>query len=665
MKIQDPLARRPPSPALMAGLLVTLAALGLPHLSHLGIWPLAFFFGTLLWRLAAIAEPRILPGRGMLITLTLAGLGLVLWSLPARSGHVAGSALLLVMLGLKQLESRHRRDLYLSLLLGHFLILTQFLFEQGLGLALYLFGLALVLLALQIGLSRDQPPPRAVVRSTGLLALGAGPLAVLLFLFFPRLDAPLWRIELDGAGARTGISGEMRLGEIGWLARSDAVAFRVRFLDQTPPGKALYWRGPVLWRFDGHTWWRRDPRGQPPALHVDLASRVRYEITQEPSHRRWVFPLDLPAQVPAPLSVDADWQTRLATPLHERRTFSFASWTRYALPVLSAEARRTGLQLPQAVGPRTRALAMQWRREHPGDDAAVVEQALRFFHEQPFVYTLSPGVARGDPIEHFLFTSRRGFCEHYAASFAVLMRLAGIPARIVTGYQGGSYNPLAEYWVVRQSDAHAWVEVWLPEKGWTRIDPTAAVAPQRVERGIDGAASAGDGQVVFLGAGAGWWSGLMREGRWLLDAIDLGWYRWVLGFDTGTQRSLLAWLGLAQAGGYVSALLAAGGGMLFAGLFWLLTRLPRRRHGDPLQQLWTQFRERLQRGGLALPDWTGPLAAGERARARWPEQGADIDAFVRGYITLRYGRTAPSRERLRALRRQLRRLRLSPPAPTG
>ena len=390
---------------------------------------------------------------------------------------------------------------------------------------------------------------------------------------------------------------------------------------------------------------------------------MHYEITQEPSNRRWVFPLDLPAQVPAPLSRDADWQTRLAMPLRERRTFTFASWTRYTLPALSTAERRAGLQLPEQVGPRTRALATQWRRAHPGDDAAVVEQALRFFHEQPFVYTLSPGVARGDPVEHFLFTSRRGFCEHYAGSFAVLMRLAGIPARIVTGYEGGSYNPLANHWVVRQSDAHAWVEVWLPEKGWTRIDPTAAVPPERVERGIDGAASATDGQVVFLGASGGWWSGLTREGRWLLDAIDLGWYRWVLGFDTGTQRSLLAWLGLAQASGYVSALLAAGSGILFGGLFWLLARIPRHRPGDPLQRLWARFRERLRQGGLELPDWAGPLATGEQARAHWPEQGANIEAFVRGYISLRYGRTYPSRERLRALRRQLRQLRLSPPPP--
>ncbi len=659
MKILDPLAARPPSPAVMIALLATLAALGLPHLAHVGPWPTALFLGALAWRLAAVFRCGLLPPRWPLLALTLGGLLLVVWTLPVRSGHVAGSALLLVMLGLKQLESHTRRDLYLSLLLGHFVILTQFLFEQSLGFALYLFALSLVLVALQTALNRRRAGVRELAASTGRIVAAAVPLAVLLFLFFPRLDAPLWRIELDHAGARTGISGEMRLGEIGHLARSDAVAFRVRFQGEAPDNKTLYWRGPVLWRFDGNTWRRLDPPGPPPSPRVDPQSRIHYELTLEPSGRRWIFPLDVPASLPRGIHLDADLQAQLDTPLEKRRTFHLASWTRYRLPELSSWQRRAGLQLPERIGPRTRALAQEWRTRHPQDDAAVAREALRHFNQRPFVYTLAPGASRGDPIEHFLFESRRGFCEHYAGSFALLMRLTGIPARIVTGYQGGSRNPLADHWVVRQSDAHAWVEIWLPDNGWVRIDPTAAVAPQRIERGIDGAASAAsDGRVVFLGGGTGWWSGLLNEGRWLIDAIDLGWYRWVLGFDTGRQQSLLAWLGLDRAGHYAAALAASIGMVLFGGLFWVMARRPRHDTGDPLRKIWRRFLDRLRRGGLALPEWSGPLEVARQACRHWPESAPQIERFVRAYISLRYGQARPSARHRRLLRRHLRSLRL-------
>lgn len=656
MRLSDPLADQPVPPGIELALTLALAGIVLPHLAHLPLGIMTFGLLGLVWRLITLQRPDWRPGRWLLGLLALAGLVLVALEVPLKQGHLAGTALLVVMLGLKQLEARGRRDIHVALLLGYFLVLTQFLFDQSLPLALYLFTLTAVLLGLQVSLQRVGPHLGETVRTTALLFFGGLPLAAALFLFFPRLDHPLWAIDANGV-ARSGVSGELRLGEIGELARSEAVAFRVAFDGPAPPREALYWRGPVLWHFDGSTWRRDDPREGSPTVQADPASRIAYRMTIEPSGRRWLFPLDAPVDLPAGTRIDADLQVRASAPIEARRLLAFTSATRYQLPDLSARERRAVLALPEGLSDRVRELAHEWRRRYPDDDAAIVRAAVDYFHVQPFVYTLRPGRAKGDPTEDFLFRSRRGFCEHYASAFTLLMRAAGVPARIVTGYQGGTRNPLAEHWTIRQADAHAWAEVWLPQRGWIRVDPTAAVAPERIETSIDSVASQQTDSVVFGTLGDGWLGHLAREGRWLLDAIDQGWYLWVVGLDRQRQHDLLASLGLDRLGNLAGAMVVAGLFLLLALTAWLITRLPIGTRRDPAARLWADYRRRLREARLDAPDWLGPRELQRRARRRWPHQAAALDAITRDYLALRYG-PRPDPQTLRRLQRQIRWLRL-------
>jgi hypothetical protein len=306
-------------------------------------------------------------------------------------------------------------------------------------------------------------------------------------------------------------------------------------------------------------------------------------------------------------------------------------------------------------------LVQRWQVEtDPSDPAQLVESALTYFREQPFVYTLAPGRLGEDPVDAFLFETRRGFCEHYAGSFALLMRLAGIPARVVVGYQGGERNPRADHWVIRQSDAHAWTEVWLPDRGWRRVDPTSAVAPERIERGIDPGQSQSSPQVIFQIDSDGIWQGLWREAAWLVDAVDLGWHRWIVGFTAERQQSLLELVGLDNLRGVGLAAALLVGGALAGLLAYLITLLPNRRPVDPLPAIWQGFRRKLRRAGVETPGWHGPDTLCRTAIEAYPSLDGDIKAIARLYVQMRYGRRQDRRQ-IASLRRRIAGLRLSRP----
>jgi len=316
------------------------------------------------------------------------------------------------------------------------------------------------------------------------------------------------------------------------------------------------------------------------------------------------------------------------------------------------------LQLPQRVSPRVRGLADAWRASSdPGQPEQLVQRALAYFREQPFVYTLTPGTLQGDPIDQFLFETRRGFCEHYAGSFALLMRLAGVPSRVVIGYQGGEKNPHAEHWVVRQSDAHAWTEVWLPELGWWRVDPTAAVAPQRVEQAINHTLSRDSDRVVFVVEDPGLVGSLWRNAAWLADAVDLGWHRWMVGFTAERQRSLLETIGLRDLKGLGLTVALTIGGALAIGLAFLVAQLPRGQKQDPLPALWQRLLHKLQRAGVRAPPWQGPDTICAVAAETFPDARDQLAAINRLYVQMRYGANSDRRQ-IGALRRRINRLRL-------
>jgi len=654
--MRDALAGLPVAPRLLTACLVLLGALVAPHAQVLSPAVLAFFYLALLWRLLGQSRPALLPGRWLMPFLMIAAIAIVVVSTGLYDGRLAGTALLVVMLGLKLLEIRARRDIHITVFLGYFVVMTHFLYGQTLGLALYLLPGVIGLTAVLVGLNRVDTDLRQLPRDGFRLVAAGLPFALMLFLLFPRLHAPLWGINTSQA--TTGISGEMTLGNIGELSRSNATAFRVRFFGAEPAPEERYWRGPVLWQTDGRNW---SPGRR--ALHpIQPAgpehATIDYEITLEPTGQYWLFGLDVVTNKPSEVHLNNNHALVDQHRVNQRRTYRAGSNPDLRMTRLTGPERRLALQLPDQVSPRVRALVEGWQREsHRDEPLALVRQALAFFRREPFVYTLSPGVLQGDPIDQFLFETRRGFCEHYAGSFAVLMRLAGIPSRVVIGYQGGEPNPHADHWVIRQSDAHAWVEIWLPQRGWWRVDPTAAVAPERIEQPIDAARSQTSDTVVFGTTDAGWLGSAWRNAVWLADAVDLGWHHWIVGFSADRQTSLLQRLGLGQLQGLGLALALLVGGGLAGGLVLLLGRLPRRRLRDPLPRLWQRFTAKLRRAGLDVPRWQGPDTVCAAAARRFPTAADDLAVINRVYVQLRYGRRQDAKL-VPALRQRIRRLRL-------
>jgi len=588
--------------------------------------------------------------------LMIGALALVLFTTSVVDGRVAGTALLTVMLGLKLLELRARRDIHITIFLGFFLALTQFLYDQSLLLAVYLFVGVFGLMSLQVGLNRVTIEPRLQMRNTlGMLA-GALPLALVVFMLFPRLQTPLWGIS--SAGATTGISDKMTLGNIGSLTQSNATAFRVQFFDRVPDPGERYWRGPVLWRTDGARW---SPGLRPVrSLPVEPASGppIEYEITMEPTGSYWLFGLDMVTRKPASTHLNSNYALVNDQPVTRRLSLRVASDPDLRLRALSDFQRRMALQLPQQVSPRVRDLVRQWQQAtDPAQPLQLVQEALAYYREQPFVYTLTPGLLEGDPIDRFLFETRRGFCEHYAGSFALLMRLAGIPSRVVIGYQGGEKNPHADHWVIRQSDAHAWTEVWLPGLGWWRIDPTAAVAPERIEQPINAALSQDSDQVIFRVDEHGLAGSLWRNAAWLVDAVDLGWHQWVVGFTAERQGSLFETFGVKNLKGLGLVVALTIGSMLAITLVYLLSQIPLSRPQDPLPSLWQRLLHKLQRAGVRAPPWHGPDTVCNRAAAEHPEVADELMAIKRMYVQMRYGRNADPQQ-IGALRRRINRLKL-------
>ncbi|MCB1924582.1 MAG: DUF3488 domain-containing transglutaminase family protein [Gammaproteobacteria bacterium] len=656
--MRDALALLPIPGRLLGVLLVLLGALTAPHALNLSPSVLAFFYVAAAWRMLVIRWPAWMPGRLTLFILMLAALALVVFSTGIGDGRLAGTALLVVMLGLKLLEIRARRDIQVTVFLGYFVVMTQFLYDQSLALAVYLFAGVLALTVIQVALNREHADLRVQVRKTAGMLGAALPLTLVMFLLFPRLDSPLWAVT--SKGGITGIGDDMSLGDIGHLSQSNEVAFRVTFFGVQPSPQQRYWRGPVLWHTDGKHW-SGDMR---PTQNVKAAGRrlatVNYETTLEPTGNKWLFGLDLVVDAPNASEVDRNGALVASDRINKRYTYRAASDPDLRLQTFGNLDRRLALQLPAALSPRVRQLATDLREQTDASDAlAVAQAALRFYNENPFVYTLSPGELGDDPVDEFLFETRRGFCEHYAGSFVTLMRAAGVPARLVLGYQGGEFNPHAGHWIVRQSDAHAWAEIWVAGGGWTRVDPTAAIAPERIEQRIDTALSQAGSEIVFQAELGGMFGGLWRNAVWIADAVDLGWHRWVIGFSAERQNSLLQTLGLGELRGLGLALALLVGGALAAGLAYLIARLPKPVINDPLPRLWQRFVDKLRRGGMQVSHWQGADTICSQAMQRYPAACDQLLAINRLYVQLRYGRRRDPRQ-LQALRQRIRGLRLNP-----
>lgn len=642
-----------------AGQAWLLGGLGLvvaPHLARLPLWLSALCLLALGWRLLYELGRARLPGRLVRVGLTAALVGGVALAYHSVIGREAGVALLIGLVCLKTLEMRSRRDLTLVVFLALFTVITGFLFSQSLLMGVYMFGVVWVILAALLAADQPQTAEHAgrhwYGRRAGLLLAQAVPLAAVMFLLFPRPDGPLWGMP-ETAGARTGLSDSMSPGAISELAASEAIAFRVDFDGPLPAAERMYWRGPVLDAFDGYTW---RPLHAPTPAREPLAYRASdaalgYTVTVEPHERRWLFALDLPAALPVGAYVTEDMQLISRTPVRERRAYRMQSHLDYTLTAESEAELGNHLRLPADSAPRTRALAQRLAAEAASPDA-LVESALALFADGPFRYTRNPPRLTHEPVDRFLFESQQGFCEHYAGAFTVLMRAAGVPARVVTGYLGGEINPLGGYLIVRQSDAHAWSEVWLPERGWTRVDPTALIPAARIESERDlirrlPASERHLARPLVQRA--------LRQLRHGWDRVNHGWNQWVIGYDAERQQGFLARLRLTSLGNFGQvALLTSTVAGLTLGLALLRRRPPGRR--DPVQAGYRRFCRRLARLGVVRRPGEGPLDFARRAARARPDLAEPIMEITRRYVRLRYAQHAEPDD-LRALGRAVRALR--------
>ena len=617
-----------------------------PLLPHQPVWLSLLAVLGMVWRGLLLWRGGALPSRWLLAFAVSAGAAGIAMHFHTLFGRNPGVAMLVLLFALKLLEMRSVRDGFAVVLLGYFLSLTQFFYTQSIvNAALTLAGVTLTTAALVILHHQSQPPARAL-RLSGLMLMQAIPFMLLLFVLFPRVQGPLWGLPIDAFSGVTGLSDSMSPGSISELSLSDAIAFRAKFsgelADKTPPQTSLYWRGPVLSRFDGRTWkiGRSFIRNTLPYALAGVP--VDYEVTLEPHYKPWLFALELPATVPAEGVLASDYQVLSKTPVRARLRYAMRSYPGIVAGIdESPDILSESLQLPPRSNPRARALAESWRAELGADDNAIMLRMLDYYRRQIFIYTLSPPLLGEDSVDEFLFDSKRGFCEHFSAGFVFMMRAAGIPARVVTGYQGGELNPVDHTLVVRQSDAHAWAEVWLGARGWLRVDPTAAIAPTRIERNMAVALPAGEARPL-LARPAFLWLHQMRY-RW--DALANVWNQWVLGYNPQRQRELLTSLGMrAPDWQQMTAILTGLCGALLLGFTaWALHQ---RQKLDPALAAWNRLSKMLSGRGLARRSWEGPYDYAERVGAALPAERASLAAEIRAiadlYAHLRYAAGSPA-----------------------
>jgi protein-glutamine gamma-glutamyltransferase len=643
---------QPMGPVARGMMLLAFAAAVLLHVDRAPLWSLGAVVTVFCWQLAHLRWRVPLPGA---IVRTLIAIGLLLLTVTSYhtvAGLAAGSTLLLVMGAAKLLEVRHKRDARVVAMVALALLLAACLDRQSLPrLPLYLIAGWLAMASLTALGSQVDARPRVTLAASGRALLIALPLATLSFVFVPRLPGALWGMPPSEA-ATTGLGDEMSPGSISDLSISEDVAFRVRFEGPAPPPAQRYWRGPVLHDFDGFTWRRRNGPGAVRQSSEPDSPALRYEVMLEPTSRNYLFGIDTISQISGRRNfLTFDGQaiaTREITAPIVYQGISHVS-VRYQGP-LSHTGRALDTQPLGDRNPRAQALARQMRAAS-SDDRDYTQRALRYFRDGGFEYTLTPPRLERDSIDDLLFNTRLGFCGHFASAYVTLMRAAGIPARVVTGYLGGRWNPVGGYYVVRQSDAHAWAEVWLEDSGWTRIDPTAVVAPERLRRGVNELLDSGTSFTGRLFLQAEW----LRRMRDTWDAAASFWQERIVNYNLGAQLALLEKLGL---GGFdyraLAALLAA------AGVLWALwvargfARAPRPAAPDALAKLWRGFALLLEKRGVRVASHDGPRAVSLRAMQRFPALAVDVQEFCEAYIAVRYGRAdPPSVDRIRDLKRRL------------
>ena len=642
----------------------------LPHVVRLPLWIVLLYVVAFIWRLQIYRERWPVPGRWLKVLLIGMAMTAVGWSYGSVIGLEPTVALLLVAYALKLLETVARQDGYVVIFLGFFLCVTEFLFTQDLLIVIYSCFVIWVLITALISLHRSNATgDGGPMRLAAVMLLQSVPLMLVLFFLFPRIG-PLWNVPIKTQTAKTGVSDRMRPGDISSLVQSSGVAFRANFENQVPPVSELYWRGLVMSRIEDGAWRTVSYYDVPvserrPAPVARVGEPIDYSIIIEPTQQQWLYGLRFAEPMQSGIMQLPDYRLLNPVVLEQEFRYRVRSWPQVVLGrEISSWRERLETGLPEASNPRTRELAQRLYRES-SSDADYVQRVLAMFRQQPFRYTLQPPLLENNRMDQFLLETRAGFCEHYAYAFAVLMRAVDVPARVVAGYQGGEINPLNGTVIVHQFDAHAWNEVWLSDRGWVRVDPTAAVSPARIEYGLENAMQEEGG---FLSSsplsplryrGISWINTL----RLRYDAVTYRWQSWVVGFDGEQQITLLRGVfGEINARLFIGVMLGSFAVVLGAVAASLLLRGRHPKPRDPVIRQYRLLQTRLRRSGLAPRAGEPPGAFTRRAATQLPELSGDLREVERLVDAAMYRPLNPAQRAgvQRSLQRLVRRLRLTP-----
>lgn len=633
----------------------------LPQMAWLPLWCTAGFGVLFAWRLGLVMSGRPLPGTVVRLIAAAAILAGVLAEYHSIFGREAGVALLILFLGLKLMEMRARRDLFVVIFLCCFLLITGYFHSQGILMAAATFAALLTLIAsmLTMQFRHQELPIKRRFRYAATLMLQAIPIAAVLFVLFPRTSGPLWGMPGDSQAGKTGLSESMAPGDIAELAQSDEVVMRVQFDGVPPPTSRMYWRGPTFGYFDGRAWHPLSASTLLPArIALPTAGAqppVRYTATVEPSRHRWVVMLETATGDPEVAN-----RTVRTLPTLERianraltERYQFDGTARFDAAAgldETEESLKAWLRLPTSSNPRAWALARSWLESRPdATPAERVAQLMGWLQDGDFSYTLAPALLGQHTVDEFLFDTREGFCEHFSNAFVFLARALGLPARVVTGYQGAEANPSGGYWIVRQSDAHAWAEIWLAGRGWTRFDPTAVVAPDRITRG--GTLLRNPERFNEDGSAQSSWLDVWRLG---VDSASHAWNRWILSYDRSRQSSLLARFGLDITDWRELAATLAAVMVLVLGAVALTTLRPRRSR-DPAEREFELFCDRAAEASAPRMPFETPNSYLYRIERLLDDEPAEqAQRIVATYNRLRYDCPQPDPAGLTEFRRMVR-----------
>jgi transglutaminase-like putative cysteine protease len=635
----------------LAWLIAALAIVIAPHTLRAPWWLTLLTLCLYGWRFYFSLNRAPLPSRWLVFAMALVAVLGVWTETRTLFGRTPGIYLLVVFTGLKLLETRTHRDAAVAAFLGYFLIITNFLYTQSMATALTMCAALFMITATLVGFAAPQRPPRANLRTAALLLAHAVPAALVLFLLFPRVQGPLWGLPQDAYAGMSGLSDTMAPGNLSRLVLSDATAFRAEFQRESPPQRLLYWRGPVLWDFDGRTWSVGPHLLEPFRAPGGGGASYAYSVVLEPHNRHWLFALETAASLPEGTRFSTDGLVVSLLPVRSRMRYALSS---IADAVPHADERASllarALRLPPGFNPRAAALAREWRAA-ASSEAEVLAHAIAFLRAGRYSYTLEPPLLGEHSVDDFLFDSRAGFCEHFSSAFVFLMRAAGVPARVVMGYQGGDSNPVDRIMTVRQSDAHAWAEVFLRGRGWIRVDPTAVSAPGRLETGLARSLPDPAALPFLIRTDFAW----LRDLRYQWDALAHRWNVYVLGYSSERQRDLMSSIGFRDADWrtLTATLFTVLGVITFGLLGWSFRRLAR---PDPVQRAWRAFCRKLAAKGVERAPHEGPRDYATRAAATLPGSRRAILRIGALYIRLRYGAHAgaPGAAQLRRLVRGLR-----------